>query len=165
LDSKYEEVTPETVATQQKYLTSLQQQQLAEVLHGFPALFDGTLGHYPHAKVHFEVDASKLPPKFHKAYPVPRLHLETFKKELLRLVEIGVLSRITGSSHCFPTFIIPKKDGRVCWVSDLRDLNKILKRRAYPLPNILDILTCRPGYSFFSKLDISMQYYTFALDE
>jgi transposase InsO family protein len=165
LESKYEEVTPEAVATQQKHLTSLQQQQLAEVLHKFPALFDGTLGHYPHAKVHLEVDVSKPPPKFHKAYPVPRLHLETFKKELLRLVEIGVLSRVTGSSHCFPTFIIPKKDGRVRWVSDLRDLNKILTRRVYPLPNIMDILTRRPGYSFFSKLDISMQYYTFALDE
>ncbi len=91
-ESKYEEVTPEAVATQQKHLTSLQQQQLAEVLHGFPALFDDTLGHYPHAKLHLEVDASKPPPKFHNAYPVPRLHLETFKKELLRLVEIGIFS-------------------------------------------------------------------------
>ena len=144
MDSKYEEISPKAVAAQQSHLTSVQQQQLIEVLQSFPTLFNGKLGYYPHAKVHLELDTSKPPPKFHKAYPVPRLHLETFKTELLRLVDIGVLSRVAGSPHCFPTFIIPKKDGRVWWVSDLRDLNRVLKRRAYPLPNIMEILTRRP---------------------
>ncbi len=66
-----------------------------------------------------------------RPYAIPVIHLEA---------KIWVLSPQGVSEWASPTFITPKKDGRVCWVSDLRELNKVGKRKQYPLPIIGDIL-------------------------
>ena len=95
---------------------------------------------------------------------MPCIHLSTFKKELDHLVALGMLIPQKESEWASPTFIIPKKDGRICWISNLHQFNKWIKHKQYPLPIITDILCKQTGYQFFTKLDISMQYYTFELD-
>ncbi|KAG7369920.1 reverse transcriptase RNA-dependent DNA polymerase [Nitzschia inconspicua] len=96
---------------------------------------------------------------------VPRNLMKVFKEELDRLVQIGVLEKCGYSEWIAGTFIIPKKDGRIRWISDFRTLNKALKHQVYHLPKIGDILARRTNYAFFTKLDVSMQYYTFVLDD
>jgi hypothetical protein len=91
--------------------------------------------------------------------------LKTFKNELDHLVRIGVLAAQQESEWVSPSFIIPKKDGRVRWISDLGQLNKVIRRKQYLLLIITDILRKRSGYKFFTKLDVSMQCYTFELDK
>jgi len=82
-------------------------------------------------------------------YPVPHVHLQTFKRVLDHLVEIGILIPTKDSEWASPTFIIPKKNEQVCWISNLRKLNKVIKCRQYPLPIISDISCKRSGYNFF----------------
>ncbi len=95
----------------------------------------------PHTqKVHLELQPEAQP--FHtRPYSVPQVHRQVFREELDRLVQIGVLSPIGPATYLSPTFIIPKKDGRVRWVSDFRKLNAMIKRKVYTLPRIHDILT------------------------
>ena len=96
---------------------------------------------------------------------MPTSHLPVFKAELQRLLKIWVIEKATRSEWIAGTFIVPKKDGRVRWITDFRDLNKILCQKVYPLRKISEIFQRHSGYKFFTKLDISMQYYTFLLNE
>ncbi|GAX21143.1 hypothetical protein FisN_UnNu089, partial [Fistulifera solaris] len=164
LESKYESVDPTSVALQQKHLTPSQRQDLAQLFSKYKKLFSGQLGKYHRKKVHLELQPGATPVA-KRPYGVSRYHLKTFKAEIERLVQIGVLSPCGANEWLAPSFIIPKKDGRVRWISDFRELNKVIKRKVYPIPKITDILSQRSGYSFFSKIDVSMHYYTFELTE
>ena len=164
LDAKYEKINIDDVIQAQTHLNSDQKSKLHNVLIQYNTLFDGGLGHYQKSKVHIDIDPS-VPPRHFKPYPIPKIHLPTFKKELDHLVQIGVLEKAGMSAWASPTFITPKKDGRVRWVSDLRYLNTAVKRKQYPIPVIQDVLTRRDGYKYFTKLDLTMQYYALELDD
>ncbi len=73
-----------------EYLSTQQKADPKQVLSEFTKLFDSTLGVYPHKKFHIELEPGAKP-RHARPYPVPVLHLETFKKELIHLCEIGVL--------------------------------------------------------------------------
>jgi hypothetical protein len=136
--SHYEQSDPQVVAQQQKHLTT-SQRDLALLLSKYPKLFSGKLGRYPHRKVHLELREDAKPARC-RPYPVPKHHEKVFKEELDHLCTIGVLLRCGASEWLMPSFIIPKKDRRVRWISDFWALNKHIKRKVYNLPKIQDIL-------------------------
>jgi hypothetical protein len=53
-------------------------------------MFDGNLDICPHHKVHIGLIPGAKP-VHSQLYPVPHVHLDTFKNELDHLIEIGVL--------------------------------------------------------------------------
>ncbi len=155
LDAKYEKILVDDVIDQLDHLNTQQKNDLKRVLNEHTELFDGTLGVYPHRKFHIDLVPGAVPKHF-RPYAVPVIHLEAFKKESIHLVKIGVLSPRGASEWASPTFITPKTDGRVRWVSDLRELNKVVKKKQYPPPIIGDILRRRKRYKFFTKSDVLM---------
>eukprot|EP00804_Cyclotella_cryptica_P012765 CCRYP_010539-RA/>CCRYP_010539-RA protein AED:0.43 eAED:0.41 QI:0/-1/0/1/-1/1/1/0/179 len=110
LDAKYEWTDVAEVVDKQTHLNAHQKKDLLQVLQDNSKMFDGTLGLYPHCKVHIEL-VPDAKPVHARPYPVPRVHMSTFKQELDHLVELGVLIPAQESEWASPTFIIPKKDG------------------------------------------------------
>ncbi len=142
LDAKYGKVLVDDVIHQLDHLNTQQKNDLKRELNEHTKLFDGTLGVYPHRKFHIDLVPEAVPKHF-RPYAIPVVHLEAFKKELIHLVKIGVLSPQGASEWASPTFITHQKAGRVRWVSDLRELNRVVKRKQYPLHIIGDILRKR----------------------
>jgi hypothetical protein len=81
------------------------------------------------------------------------------KHECERLCKLGVLRKVNRSQWGAPTFIIPKKDGTVRFISDFRELNKRIKRKPFPIPKIQDLLLKLEGFKYATPLDLNMGYY------
>ncbi len=118
LDAKYERRDVAEVVKGLTHLNPHQKADLLWVLWENDKMFNRTLGVYPHKKVHIDIDPNDKP-VHSRPYPVRQIHLKTFKKELNNLVRIGVLAAQQESEWASPSFIIPKKDGRVRWISNL----------------------------------------------
>jgi len=99
---------------------------------------------------------------------IPHAHYGTLKKEIDRLVSIGVLEEVDGNNvgpRCSPSFIIPKKDGAVRFIAAHRKVNRRIVRKPWPMSHIADLLQDVGRYSHVSALDLSMGYYHFKLDK
>ena len=67
------------------------------------------------------------------------IHKPTLKTKVDKLIKIGVLMKICNSQWVAPTFIKPKKNGTVRFISDFRDRNKRINRKPFPIPKIQDL--------------------------
>ncbi len=85
-------------------------------------------------------------------------------KEVERLCKLGVLERQPASKLASLSFIIPKKDKTLCFLSDFQEANKRLVRKPFPIPKISTVLQEIEGFSFATALDLNMGYYTIRLD-
>jgi hypothetical protein len=77
---------------------------------------------------------------------------------------VGVLERQPASEWASPSFIIPKKDKTVCFLSDFWEVNKRLIRKPFPIPKISKVLQEIEGFSYETGQDLNKGYYTIRLD-
>jgi len=77
---------------------------------------------------------------------------------------MGVLKKANRSEWAAPTFIIPKKDGSVRFISDFRELNKRTLRKPCPIPNVQAMMLNLEGFQWATSLDLNMGYCHIRLD-
>jgi hypothetical protein len=140
LDANYKKADVEEFVKNIPHLTNNQKSQICTLLSNHESLFQGKLGVWDTPPVSLELEEGAKP--YHaRAYPILHIHEETVQKEVDRLLCIGKeLAKDSNSEWAAPTFSIPKEEGTVRFVPDFRQLNKELKRKPFPIPNIQDIL-------------------------
>jgi hypothetical protein len=161
LDAKYKKADIHTFV-EALTLSTDERKNLKSLLFKYDELFDGTLGTWDTTPVEFELKEGAQP--YHaRAFPIPQIHEGTIRKEVERLIKIKVLRKSNDSPWGAPTFIIPKKNRTVRFISDFRVLNTKLVRKPFPIPKIQDIMQKLGGFTYATSLDLNMGYYTIRL--
>ena len=158
LDAKYSKADIKSIAESSTHIDPQERNELYRLLKKYESLFGGNLGtwHGKPCDIKLKPDAK---PYHGKPFPVPRIHELTFKQELNRLEYLKVIKKVNRYQWGAPTFLIPKKDSTVRFISDFRELNKRILRQPYPIPKIQDLLLRLEGFRYGTTLDLNMGYY------
>ena len=159
IDKKYSKADLEKVSTECSTLNPSEQKQLLKLLQKYETLFDGTLGTWKTDPVELELKDPNEKPYHAKPYPVPQSQEKKLKEEINRLCEFGVLRKVNRSEWAAPMFTLIKPDQSLRSLADLRELNKRIKRKPFPLPKIVGLLQSLEGFAYATSLDLNMGYY------
>ena len=163
LDADYQKTNLADLCKDQQHLSTAEQTKLLTLLQRYEHLFDGTLGDWQGPEVGLELRPDAKP-HHARPFPIPQIHDRAMRIEVERLVMLGVLEECHESEWAAPSFIIPKKNGTVRFISDFRKLNTQLRRMPFPIPKIQDMLLKLQGFQYASSLDLNMGYYTIRLN-
>lgn len=138
---------------------------LSGVTRDFKDLFDGSLGEFKFEKISLKLNNNAIP-VFCNPRPVPYAYREKLEKELSRLENLNVISRVEHAEWGTPLVTVLKKDGSIRLCADYSvTVNKHLQDINYPLPKIDDLFQSLQGGQRFSKIDLSQAFNQLVVDE
>ncbi len=95
---------------------------------------------------------------------MPKIHRDVLIKEVERLCKLGVLELLYASEWALLSFIVPKKNNTLHFLSNFWEVNKRLVRKPFPNPKINTVLQELEVFSFATSLDLNMGYYIIRLE-
>jgi hypothetical protein len=120
LDAEYKPATLEEVAQLCSSFNSEEQLHLLELLQKYEHLFDGILGEFNMDPTSLHLIDKRVKPVHARPYTVPIAVEQQLRREIARLVDIGVLEEDYTLEGASPTFAISKKNGTIRVVSDFQ---------------------------------------------
>ncbi|XP_052771110.1 uncharacterized protein K02A2.6-like [Mya arenaria] len=132
----------------------------------YKSVFSKDLGTVKGVKAHLKVKENTTP-KFVKARTVPFAMKPKIEKELEKLVDDGVLEKVTHSQWATPIVPVPKpKDDSIRICGDFKvTVNPVLDIDHYPLPRIEEIFASLGKGKKFTKIDLKNAYLQIEVDD
>lgn len=162
-ETDFEKPKLETV-TQPHKLSKKQQKQLDETLRKFMHTPEtGILNVTP--KVKHIIDTGDAPPVIKRQYPMSPYMLEEATKSIKKMLDQGIIKKISNSSWRSPMLPVKKPDGSIRLCLDARALNKATIPNSYPVADANDILANLKKTKYLSSIDLSQAFFQVALDE
>ena len=146
-------------------VTTEHRAKLLVLLQQFADIFlapGGTLGRTN--KVKHSINTGDAPPIKLRPRRVPISQKEVIEKEITEMLDKGIIEP-SDSPWSAPVVIAVKKDGSPRFCVDYRQLNKVTRKDAYPLPRIDDSLESLTGMEWFCTLDLASGYFQVAMEE
>ena len=103
-------------------------------------------------------------PKRSKVRPLNPDQRANLKEQLDEWIQQGIIEP-ANSPWASPLVPVKKKDGRTRWVTDLRLLNDVTIKDAYPLTNIHENLQKLKGAKIFTSIDACGAYHAIQIEE
>ncbi|KAK7092164.1 hypothetical protein V1264_009758 [Littorina saxatilis] len=97
-------------------------------------------------------------PVFVRPRPLPYSQTEAVKQEVEAMLKIGVIEP-ASSPYNAPVVLVKKKDGKIRFCIDYRQLNRVTEFDGEPLPDIDHLFSSLGRAKYFTKIDLSKGYW------
>ena len=119
-------------------------------------------------KVEGKFNIKTLPnasPVIHATRKIPLSILRKHEETLERLIDAGVISRVTSPTEWVNSMVIAEKNGSLRICIDARELNDSIMRQYNTIPTPEEISSKLHGCSIFSVIDMADCYWHIELDD
>ena len=82
----------------------------------------------------------------------------------IELEENDIIEKVKGATTWIsPLVIVPKCDGNICIIVDMKVANQAIQSERYPVPTVEEIVQKMIGAFHFSKLNLCSEYHQLEL--
>lgn len=156
------EVQIESPDGNQHKLTDDQKSRLMSVVETFPSFENEGLGKTPLHK--HQIDTGNCLPIKQRHYAISPAIQKSVDEEINRMIQLGVIEE-SQSSWSSPIVLVKKSNGKSRLCLDSRELNKVTKTDAYPLPKIDGHLGRLANTRYISSIDLKDAFWQIELED
>ncbi|GES82982.1 enzymatic polyprotein, putative [Rhizophagus clarus] len=114
--------------------------------------------------VKHSIYTENIPPIRQKFYRTSQKEQEHIDKKIKEMLYYNII-RPSTSEWASPVILVPKKNGKLRFCVDYRQLNKVTKKDNYPLPRTDEIFDSLGKAQWFTSLDLASGYWQVEMKE